>query len=32
LNSSAQARWLKAMEVFNDPGERRQFEAVPFRG
>jgi len=23
LNSSAQARWLKAVEVFNEQGERR---------
>jgi len=29
LNSSAQARWLKAVEVFNEQGERRQLKLFP---
>jgi transposase len=29
LNSSAQARWLKATEVFNEQGERRQLKLFP---
>src|SRR3982074_2570031 len=29
LNSSAQARWLKTVEVFNEQGEAQQFETVP---
>jgi transposase len=29
LNHSAQARWLKAIEVFNEQGERRQLKLFP---
>jgi transposase len=29
LNSSAQARWLKAVEVFNEQGERQQLKLFP---
>jgi transposase len=29
LNHSAQARWLKAVEVFNEQGERRQLKLFP---
>src|SRR2546428_12291823 len=29
LNSSAQARWLKTVEVFNEHGERRQWKLSP---
>jgi Transposase DDE domain len=29
LNSSAQARWLKTVEVFNDQGEREQLKLFP---
>ena len=29
LNGSAQARWLKAVEVFNEQGERRQLKLFP---
>ena len=29
LNSSAQARWLKAVGVFNEQGERRQLKLFP---
>lgn len=29
LNSSAQARWLKTVEVFNEQGERRQLKLFP---
>jgi transposase len=29
LNSSAQSRWLKAVEVFNERGERRQLKLFP---
>src|SRR6202795_318562 len=29
LNSSAQARWLKTVEVFNDQGEARQLKLFP---
>lgn len=29
LNSSAQARWLKSVEVFNEQGERRQWKLFP---
>lgn len=29
LNHSAQARWLKAIEVFNERGERRQLKLFP---
>jgi hypothetical protein len=30
LNSSAQARWLKTIEVFNEQGRSAATEAVPF--
>ncbi len=29
LNHSAQARWLKTIEVFNEQGERRQLKLFP---
>ena len=29
LNSSAQARWLKTMEVFNEQGEKQQLKLFP---
>ena len=29
LNDSAQARWLKTIEVFNDAGERHQLKLFP---
>ena len=29
LKSSAQSRWLKAIEVFNEQGERRQLKLFP---
>src|ERR1700752_984624 len=29
LNSSAQARWLKTMEVFNEQGEAQQLKLLP---
>ena len=29
LNSSAQARWVKTVEVFNEQGEARQFKLFP---
>ncbi len=29
LNDSAQARWLKVIEVFNEQGERRQLKLFP---
>jgi hypothetical protein len=29
LNDSAQARWLKVIEVFNEHGERRQLKLFP---
>jgi hypothetical protein len=29
LNSSAQARWLKTIEVFNEQGEAQQFRLFP---
>jgi len=29
LNSSAQARWLKTIEVFNEPGEAQQWKLFP---
>jgi len=29
LNSSAQARWLRTAEVFNDPGEAQQLKLFP---
>ncbi|MGH9450010.1 MAG: hypothetical protein ACRD11_05645 [Terriglobia bacterium] len=29
LNHSAQTRWLKAIEVFNEQGERRQLKLFP---
>jgi hypothetical protein len=29
LNDSAQARWLKTIEVFNEAGERRQLKLFP---
>ncbi len=29
LNNSAQARWLKVIEVFNEQGERRQLKLFP---
>jgi len=29
LNDSAQARWLKVIDVFNDQGERRQLKLFP---
>ena len=29
LNGSAQARWLKAVEVFNAQGERQQLKLFP---
>jgi transposase len=29
LNSSAQARWVKAVEVFNEEGERQQLKLFP---
>jgi len=31
LNSSAQVRWLKTVEVFNEQGERRQLNTVSLR-
>src|SRR3984893_4009761 len=32
LNDSAQARWLKTIEVFNEQGERRQLKLFPSDG
>src|SRR3954447_18011756 len=32
LNSSAQARWLKTIEVFNEQGETQQLELFPSVG
>src|SRR6266446_6094840 len=32
LNDSAQARWLKTIEVFNDAGERHQLKLFSVRG
>lgn len=29
MNHSAQARWLKTIEVFNEQGERRQLKLFP---
>ena len=29
LNSSAQARWLKTIEVFNEQGEKQQLKLFP---
>src|SRR3954466_14808419 len=29
LNSSAQARWLKTIEVFNEQGEKKQLKLFP---
>ena len=29
LNSSAQARWLKTIEVFNEQGEKQQLKPFP---
>ena len=29
LNSSAQARWLKTIEVFNEQGEKQQLRLYP---
>ena len=29
LNSSAQARWLKTVEVFNEQGEAQQLKLLP---
>src|SRR5271169_2697103 len=29
LNSSAQARWLKTVEVFNDQGQAQQLKLLP---
>ncbi len=29
LNSSAQARWLRTIEVFNDQGDSRQLKLFP---
>ncbi len=29
LNDSAQARWLKTIDVFNDAGERHQLKLFP---
>ncbi len=29
LNGSAQARWLKTVEVFNEQGEREQLKLFP---
>ena len=29
LNSSAQARWLKTIEVFNEQGEAQQLKLFP---
>jgi transposase len=31
LNSSAQARWLKSIEVFNEQGEKQQLKLFPSR-
>ena len=30
LNDSAQARWLKVIEVFDEEGERRQLKLFPY--